>query len=114
MYVDDTLFYSPKTEYIDEVIEPLKNIDMDLEVEGEVAGFLEVHIVHDQQAGRITLMQTGLIKRIVEAVDTLHLPIKHTPALSKPLVKDRDSEPIDSTFNYSSVIGMLQYLQNHT
>jgi Reverse transcriptase (RNA-dependent DNA polymerase) len=44
VYVDDTLFYSPKAEYIDEVIEKLKKNGMDLEVEGEVAGFLGVHI----------------------------------------------------------------------
>jgi Reverse transcriptase (RNA-dependent DNA polymerase) len=114
VYVDDTLFYSPKAEYINEVIEHLKNIDIDLEVEGEVAGFLGVHIVRDRQAGTITLTQTGLIKRIIEAVDALHLPVKHTPDSSTPLVKDLAGEPIEGTFNYSSIIGMLQYLQNHT
>jgi hypothetical protein len=44
VYVDDTLFYSLRAEYIDEVIEKLKEQEMDLEVEGSVASFLGVHI----------------------------------------------------------------------
>jgi hypothetical protein len=43
VYVNDTLFYSSKVEYIDEVIEKLQKRGMDLEVKGEVAGFLGVH-----------------------------------------------------------------------
>jgi Reverse transcriptase (RNA-dependent DNA polymerase) len=109
VYVDDTLFYSPKEEWIDEVIQQLKDNDMDLEVEGEVAGFLGVHIVRDQDDKGITLTQTGLINRIVEAAGITHLPIKHTPASVKSLVKDENGDEIDGTFNYSSVVGMLQY-----
>jgi hypothetical protein len=30
------------------------------------------------------------------------------------LVKDEDGEAVNGLFNYSSVVGMLQYLQNHT
>jgi hypothetical protein len=64
-YVDDTLFYSPKMEYIDEVIEKLRQQEMDLEVEGEVSGFLGVHIERNVVSGTISLTQKGLIKRIV-------------------------------------------------
>ena len=42
VYVDDTLFYSPKQEYINEVIQKLRDNEMDLEEEGSVAGFLGV------------------------------------------------------------------------
>jgi hypothetical protein len=44
VYVDDTLFYFLKSEYIDEVIQKLRECGMNLEVEREVAGFLDVHI----------------------------------------------------------------------
>jgi hypothetical protein len=114
VYVDDTLFYSPKVEYINEVIDRLKALDMDLEVEGSVAGFLGVHIARDDVTGTITLTQEGLIKRIVEALGVSMVPIKHTPAAADPLVKDVDGEPPNSTYNYASVIGMLQYLQAHS
>jgi hypothetical protein len=93
--LDDTLFYSPKVENIDGVIKKLQRATMDLEVEGEVAGFLGVHIGCD-----------------VKGVEPL--PIKYTPVDTRLLVKDADGYPIDGTFNYDSVIWMLQYLQNHT
>jgi hypothetical protein len=114
VYVDDTLFYSAKAEFIDDVIERLRAVEMDLEVEGEVAGCLGVHIQRNTAESVITLTQTGLIKRIIEAVGVTHLPAKSTPADFVPRVKDLDGDPIDVTLNYSSVIGMLQYLQNHT
>lgn len=114
VYVDDTLFYSPNMQYIDEVIEQLRQQEMDLEVEGEVLGFLGVHINNNTETGTITLTQSGLIKRIIEALSVENMPIKRTPAMAEPLVKDEAGDFPDGDFNYSSVIGMLQYLQNHT
>jgi Reverse transcriptase (RNA-dependent DNA polymerase) len=114
VYVDDTLFYAPKVEYIDEVIELLKKEGMDLEVEGEVLGFLGVHIERNVIEGTISLTQKGLIKRIIEALEVGGLPIKKTPATAEPLIKDEDGEEPSGTFNYASVIGMLKYLQNHS
>jgi hypothetical protein len=114
VYVDDTLFYSAKEEFIDSTILKLKESGMDLEVEGEVAGFLGVHIQKDAKEGTISLTQTGLIKRIIEAAGATHLPTKYIPAEWVPLVKDEAGDGVNGTFNYSSVIGMLQYLQNHT
>ena len=61
VYVDDTLFYSRRVEYIDEAIERLRNADMELEVEGSVAGFLGVHIERDTNNNTVTLTQVGLI-----------------------------------------------------
>jgi hypothetical protein len=62
VYVDDTLFYSPRQEYIDEVIQQLQEQGMDLEVKGSVAGFLAVHIECNHQDDSIKLMQPGLAK----------------------------------------------------
>jgi hypothetical protein len=107
VYVDDTL-------YIDKIIEKLRQQEMDLEVEGEVSGFLGVHIEKNVVDGTIVLTQTGLIKRIIEALEVSSLPIKHTPETAEPLVKDEEGEEPDGTFNYASVIGMLQYFQNHS
>jgi hypothetical protein len=114
VYVDDTLFYSPKPEYIDEVIQKLRDAEMDLEEEGSVAGFLGVHIERNEEDQSIKLTQKGLIKRIIEALDISHLPKKHTPAAAEPLVLDADGDPPDSTYSYPSVVGMLQYLQAHS
>jgi hypothetical protein len=62
----------------------------------------------------ISLTQTGLIKRIIEALEVSSLPIKHTPATAEPLVKDKEGEEPDGSFNYASFIRMLQYLLNHS
>ena len=38
-------------------------------------------------------MEEELIKRVIEALDISHAPIKHTPATHKPLAIDKDGEP---------------------
>jgi hypothetical protein len=51
VYVDDTLFYSPKPEYIDEVIQKLRDENMDLEEEEDITSFLGVHIKRNESNG---------------------------------------------------------------
>jgi hypothetical protein len=60
VYVDDTLFYSPKESYILEAIEYLKKENMVLEVESDVAGFLGV-LITKKPDGTLHLTHTGLI-----------------------------------------------------
>jgi hypothetical protein len=113
VYVDDTLFYSPRPEYIDEVIQKLRDEDMDLEEEEDVAGFLGIHIERKSN-GTIKLTQSGLIKRIVDTLNLHNQHAKLTPAAADPLVMDADGDPPDGTYSYASVVGMLQYLQAHS
>jgi hypothetical protein len=62
------------------------------------------------------MKQTGLIKKVIEelGIDDRYAKKKHTPAESKPLVRDADREGADGGFSYSSIIGMLLYLSGHT
>jgi hypothetical protein len=69
VYVDDTLLYSTKEAYIDEVLEKFKAFEMELEVKDSVAGFLGVHMEHNEKDRSIKLTQKGLIKRIVDALN---------------------------------------------
>jgi hypothetical protein len=112
VYVDDTLLFSPRLEYIDAVLAKLRAAKMDLEVEDDVAGFLGVDV--HRHGNSITMTQTGLIDRIIKALGCETLPIKRTPAEYEPLGSDKDGEGPQESFNYASVIGMLQYLQGHT
>jgi hypothetical protein len=83
VYVNDTLFFSPKQEFIDDVIKTLQDMHgMDLEVKQDVAGFLGVHLDHDPSTGHIKLTQIGLTKhnKIIEALRVSNEPIKSTPA----------------------------------
>jgi hypothetical protein len=93
VYVDDTLFFSPKEDFINEVIDKLSKADLDLEVEDSVAGFLGVHIDRNTENGTVKLTQSGLAKRVVEALNVGAQPRKFTPALKNPLVKDEHGEP---------------------
>ena len=116
VYVDDTLFFSPKQEYIDEVIHKLKvDRKMDLEIESDVSGFLGVHV--DRRAdSTISLTQKGLTERIIEALNVGSLPAVRTPATPKHTLPSHelDGDPPQGFYSYPSVIGMLQYLANHT
>ena len=94
-------------------IRTLKQERMPFNVEDDVAGFLGVHI-EKREDGTIHLTQTGLIKRIVEALNIDHLPPKRTPARTEILGTDPNGEPSQALFNYASVIGMLGYLQGHS
>jgi hypothetical protein len=115
VYIDDTLFFSPKQEYIDQVIDKLHHEqEMDLEVEQDVAGFLGVHLDHDPSTGCIKLTQTGLIKHIIDTLGVGDDPIKLTPSRREPLVMDKDGDAPNGTYGYPSVVGMLQYLHAHS
>ncbi|MBE0451949.1 MAG: hypothetical protein IBX70_14070, partial [Clostridia bacterium] len=114
VYVDDTLFFSPKEGFILEAIEKLQGQGMEMTIEDSVAGFLGVHIDRDESNGTIKLTQKGLIKRIMSALEISSLPIKHTPAIADPLTKDEDGDPPDGTYSYPSVIGMILYLSGHS
>jgi hypothetical protein len=113
-YVDDTLLFSPKQEWIDEVIDKLKNTaDLSVEIEDDVAGFLGVQIKRDDEKGTVTLTQTGLIDRIIDALEIEGLPPVDTPA-DEVLTMDKNGDPPNGTFNYASVIGMMWYLYGHS
>ncbi len=113
VYCDDTLLFARKQKHIHELIAKLKDLDMQLEIESDVARFLGVDIQRHPEDGSIHLVQEGLAKRIVEALGVGHLPAVSTPA-DGPLVKDEHGEPGNGLYNYASVVGMLNYYTGHS
>ena len=100
--------------HIDAVLDKLVNVEkMALEVEDDVAGFLGVHIERNDATGEITLTQSGLSERIIEALGVTDLPAVSTPA-DVVTGQDEDGDPPNCTFNYASVIGMLWYVYGHS
>ena len=86
-YVDDLLFWSKNVDYIYDIGIKLRELGVQLEEEGDAAGFLGVDLKRTSD-GKIHLLQPGLTKRIISA---LGLSIdetngKSTPAERKPLV----------------------------
>ncbi len=67
-------------------------------------------------AGLLEMKQEGLTLRIIEAMglDVGTVTPKWTPAEAAPLVKDSEGAPETGAFSYSSVVGMLLYLSDHT
>jgi hypothetical protein len=94
----------------------LRELGVDLEQEDNAAGFLGVTLDHDASSGLLKMKQMGLIQRVITALglDDEYAKGKHTPAESKPLVKDADGEGAHDGFSYSSVVGLLLYLSGQT
>jgi hypothetical protein len=113
VYVDDTMFFSPRQEYIDEMIVKLEELGLSLEAEDDFAGFLGV-LIERRGDGTILMTQPGLTERIVKALKIDHLPPKRTPAKHGALGKDEGGEATHGEYSYPSVIGMLGYLQGHS
>jgi hypothetical protein len=109
VYVEYTLFYSPKESYIMEAIEALKKENMDLEVESDVSGFLGV-LFSKKPGGTINFTQTSLIQRILTASIMVNYNTKETPAKHGCLPIDKDGYPPQVAYSYPRVIGMLGYL----
>jgi hypothetical protein len=115
VYVDDTSMFAQTQAEIEAIVKGLKNLGMDLEEEDSVAAFLSVLIQrHSGNSPTIELLQTGLIQRIVDALQISHLPPKRTPAKVGVLSSDPEGDPPNCTFNYASVIGMMGYFQSNS
>jgi hypothetical protein len=116
VYVDDIIFWSKDTADIDSSAMQLRELGVNLEQEDAAAGFLGVTLERDPETNLLEMKQTGLIKRVIEALglDDGLAKGKYTPSESKPLIKDLDGEPASGAFSYSSVVGMLLYLSGHT
>jgi hypothetical protein len=116
VYVDNLIFWSKELPLINRVAMELCELGVDLEQEDNAAGFLGVTLDCDASSGLLEMRQTGLIQRVITALglDDGYAKGKHTPAESKPLVKDADGEGAHGGFSYSSNVGMLLYLSDHT
>jgi hypothetical protein len=93
VYVDDTLLWSLKNEWIQETTKQLQEKGVTLEIEDSVSGFLGVHIERNQSDGSIKLKQVGLIKRIIAALGIESEPEVNTPTLPAPLIKHAEGDP---------------------
>jgi len=113
-YCYDCLLLYRSPEAVDILTTQMKDAGMLFEEEPDVAAYLGVLIDQDTDNDTITLRQSGLAQRIVEALhlDDDTFPVE-TPADSY-LPLDEDSKPLQGLYNYTSIVGMLGYLQGHS
>ena len=115
IWIDDAILLTKEETTADKVIGELRALDLDLDREtnnGGLAGYLGIDITKELD-GSLTMTQTGLIDRIIEALDLGTANAKDTPAVDA-LGRCKDHPPLSAAYNYRSVCGMLLYLGNCT
>ena len=112
LYVDNSIFVYRNQSHMDDLVERMNDEGMLFNEEDDISGFLGVHIDRTQP-DRIILTQSGLIERIIEALNISHLHSVTTPATNY-LPIDSDGDPPQGMYSYPSVVGMLNYLTGHT
>ena len=76
--------------------------------------FLGVEVKTDDETGEVTLLQKGLINKVIKAVGLEDATPKHTPAEATPLGTNADGKASEEKWSYLSIIGMLLYLASNS
>lgn len=113
-FVDDVGLAAPTEEIIDAFIDKLRAKGFELDKEGSFEQFLGIKFERNHRDGTIELTQKGLISKIISVTGLESCKPNLTPASQLALGRDEDGEPMDETWGYSSVIGMLLYLSTNT
>ena len=112
LYVDDAGIGAKDPADIDKLIAQLRKLGFELKKEGNFNEFLGINF-DKRKDGSIELTQTGLIDKILEAAGMTDCNPNRVPATG-PLGSDPEGEPMDETWNYRSIVGMLLYLSTNT
>jgi hypothetical protein len=79
---------------------------------GSIANYLGIQI-QEEDNGNLLLTQSGLIDRILEALDIKNANPKDTPA-TEAVGANKQSPSFDGKYNYWSVISMMMYQSSST
>ena len=111
LYTDDSILAGPDKDEIYQCIEDIKKAKLNITVEGDIQDFLGVRITRNND-GTITFAQPHLVDKILNAVRLGETgKDRDTPAPSSRILKRNSNSPnFDRSFDYRSVVGMLNYL----
>lgn len=107
--MDDVLLFGKTQKVIKEALNVFKGVSLEFTEERDVFSFLGVE-VRQQEDGIITLLQGGLIEKIIKTVGLEDATIKHTPTETLPIGSVSDDMETKEAWIYPSVIGMIFYL----
>lgn len=113
LYVDDVGICAKDPKDATKLIASLRAQGFELTEEGTFTEFLGIKF-HKHTDGSIELTQQGLINKIIAATGLEQSNPNFTPASTVALGSDPEGAPMDETWSYPSVIGMLLYLTIHT
>jgi hypothetical protein len=110
LYTDDTIIMAPTDNEIEQAIIEIRAVGLDVSDEGQDKDYLGVHINKGNDS--ITFHQPTLIDRIVQDMGLQAANPEDTPAKPDIILKQHKESPIvGKSFNYSSIIGKMLYLE---
>ncbi len=112
VYVDDCLIFAKSDAILDTVLTSLES-EFVLTSQGSVGAYLGIDIQRTSE-GHLELTQSGLINKIITACGLQDQSAEHTTPATMILTSDSDGPPREHSWNYRSLIGMLNYLASST
>jgi len=112
-YVDDCGIGAPNQARIDKFVADLRDLGLELTQEESFSEFLGIKF-ETKPDGAIECTQRGLIKKTLEAAEMESCNPNSVPAAQHGLGTDAEGEPMDETWNYRGICGMLLYLSTNT
>lgn len=113
VYVDDIGVSATKKSTIDKFVQDLKNQGLSLTQESSFSEFLGIKFAKLPD-GSIKMTQRGLIEKVLSTAGMSECNPNSTPATQAALGSDKEGEPMDETWDYRSIVGMLLYLSTNS
>jgi Reverse transcriptase (RNA-dependent DNA polymerase) len=115
VYTDDTIVTGPDPNKLEQIIRDISS-EFEITTEPRMSDFLGVKITKDDRSGTISLTQSHLINSIVSELGLQSNSTPwDTPVLSSRILqKHEGSDQHNEQWNYSGVIGKLNYLEKST
>jgi predicted RNA binding protein YcfA (HicA-like mRNA interferase family) len=114
VYVDNVGIAAKMPEDVDDLIKRLRNQGFQLTRESSFLEFLGIKFETNPVDGSVNMTQKGLIKKIIETAGMIDCNPNWTPASISPLGLDPNGEPMEESWSYRYVVGMLLYLTTNT
>eukprot|EP00978_Attheya_sp_CCMP212_P007814 scaffold18161_cov56-Attheya_sp.AAC.11 len=98
----------------EQLIQNLTDKGFNLTREGTFTEFLGIKFEKDKDSSTITLTQKELTDKTLAAANMTDCNPNYIPLSTNALGLDPDGTPMTETWNYRSIVGMLQYLAGNT
>ena len=114
LYDDDAGISAPSQKIIDDLLEQLQTEQgLALTKEGSFEEFLGIQFNRLEDSS-VVLTQKGLTEKTLAAAGMSDCSPNKTPCTQLGLGSDAEGKPMEESWNYASIVGMLLYLTTNT